>query len=863
MNYYAQDELDKWIEKDLNLGKNGVMVDVGAGDGVNMSNSKHFEEIGWKVVCIDADPRVAEALKKNRKIAHSALISNQLGKMDFHMSRETPDISGIIETEGNKDLKQEMELVTLESILEKEEIGKIDILSIDTEGTEIDVFESMNWEKHKPRILIIEYDTQGNKNKLIEPYFTGKGYNLVSVIGPNMVFAIPQPIKRSPHLMVYGSSYDRGLEHLLKMWPDIKKAVPDASLHIFYGWDLFDLGYGDNPERMAWKEKINIAMNQPGIVHLGRISHGAVQKEFEMAGVWAYPTHFGEINCITAMKAQAWGSIPCVIDYAALKETVKFGVKIKGDIYDQETKDLYKNSLIALLKDKKYQEEVRKEMMPWAKEHFAWSNVAKQWTEEFRKFLKPEERAMQLILIDEPLEALKLLEKDSPLRQKLVRKLDHIFNYDKYLEKYANDPMNWKPGTIDNERYRWVLEETRDAKTLIDLGCYEGSIVDAFGKGAKGVEMCKAAVEYDQKRGLNVVQGDACTYNDGNKYDAVCALEVIEHVPNPKKLIENMVSLLSENGWCYLTTPNGCFDSADPLKVWQDEDALINHVRTYSEEKIKKLLGGCDIEIAIEDRNLFVKFRPNIEKQVGELMENNEALKAWDLVKDKPSNLRDKVWQTVKHAFNYEEYLKYYSKDLVENPVPEEYVLDCTKLFPRFDWLVGKVEKQKPKTVVDLGCADGYVALTLAKRGLVTYGVNLYEPSIKLATERASNYHLPAFFKKMDLMKYKQKHDAVILFEVLEHVPDPQETIDHCMSLVNPGGSLYLSTPSPEHLGIELHKQEEHGDWYDGKPAGHLRIFTREDMLKLLKGYKIKEFVMDPQGCFLLEVRNDERQRNV
>ena len=190
---------------------------------------------------------------------------------------------------------------------------------------------------------------------------------------------------RNPHLMIYGSSYDRGLEHLLKMWPDIKKEVPDAQLRIFYGWNLFDVAYSGNPSSMAWKEKMNKLMEQEGITHLGRISHGACIKEHENAGVWAYPTHFGEISCITAMRAQVYGSVPCVINYAALKETVKWGVKIEGDIYDKETQELYKNALIALLKDEKYQEDVRAEMMPEARKIFAWSVVAKQWNDEFKK----------------------------------------------------------------------------------------------------------------------------------------------------------------------------------------------------------------------------------------------------------------------------------------------------------------------------------------------------------------------------------------------------------------------------------------------------------------------------------------------
>lgn len=855
MNYYGQDQLDKWLVEHLDLPERGVFVDVGAGpDGLNMSNSKHFEEKGWHTLCIDGDPRNTDLLK-NRKHAEIAVVSSKR-KVPFYLSDISPDISGI--KKYNEQVKEtQVTAVMLETLLIKHKIKKIDILSIDTEGTEIDVFESMNFEKHKPRYLVIEFDTQGHVNLEIEPYFTKLGYKVLGIVGPNMIFELPQPIVRDPHLIVYGSSYDRGLEHLLKMWPEIKESVPDARLRIFYGWTLFDIGYADNPERKAWKEKINKLMQQDGIVHLGRISHGAVEMEFERAGIWAYPTHFGEISCITAMKAQAMGAVPCVIDYAALKETVQFGVKIKGDIYDQETKELYKNALIGLLNDPKYQDEVRKEMIPWARENFAWGNVADQWDQEFRREITPEEKALQLILQDEPIEALKLLTKDSPLRQRLVRKLDHIFDYEKYKTKYADGPMDWKGESAWYDRYQWIIEETKTAKSLIDLGCYEGNLVDRFGKGAKGVEICKAAS--DPKR--NIVQGDALTYQDGQKYDAVVSCELIEHIPDPSKLIENMLSLVSDEGWCYITTPNGCFDAAAAKKVWEDENALFDHVRTFNKQKMEQLLAGNEVMIIENGKELWVKFRRNLDKLVEDLLENNQTLKAWDVVKDTNWPLKDRLWLRVKHAFNPEDYKKYYSEQLVENPVSEEMALDCTKLYPRFKWLVDSIEKQGAKTALDLGCADGYVALTLAKRGLLTAGWNLYKPSVDIANGLAEKHKLTASFICDDLMNAKGKHDVVILSEVLEHMPEPQKVIDHCMSLVNKGGSFYITTPSPEHIGITLHKEEigrASGDWDDGLPSGHLRIFSEDDLADLLKNYEIKQFLKDEQGCYLVEVKHRE-----
>ena len=43
---------------------------------------------------------------------------------------------------------------------------------------------------------------------------------------------------------------------LLYIWPDIKKAYPDAELHCCYGWKLFDLMAKTNPERRQWKKSI-------------------------------------------------------------------------------------------------------------------------------------------------------------------------------------------------------------------------------------------------------------------------------------------------------------------------------------------------------------------------------------------------------------------------------------------------------------------------------------------------------------------------------------------------------------------------------------------------------------------------------
>jgi 2-polyprenyl-3-methyl-5-hydroxy-6-metoxy-1,4-benzoquinol methylase len=159
-----------------------------------------------------------------------------------------------------------------------------------------------------------------------------------------------------------------------------------------------------------------------------------------------------------------------------------------------------------------------------------------------------------------------------------------------------------------------------------------------------------------------------------------------------------------------------------------------------------------------------------------------KSLKAWDLVKDTNWPKKDRLWLRVKHAFNKEDYLKYYSEQLEEHPVKEEYATQADRIYPRFQWMVKSIISQGAKTLIDLGCADGYLPLTLASKGLNCVGYNLYKPSVDLANKRAGKFKVAASFICDDLFNAKGEYDAVVLSEVLEHLPDPQAAIDHCMS---------------------------------------------------------------------------------
>lgn len=169
----------------------------------------------------------------------------------------------------------------------------------------------------------------------------------------------------------YFSAYYRGLECLLAMWPAIRERVPDATLDIYYGWESWVglQGKDDFYERMERKFE---EMADQGVTVHGRVSHIQLAEAMRSTQVWAYPTEFTEIHCITALKAQEAGCFPVVTSVGALAETVQSGVKIKTQrIYtDQYQQEKFIDAVVDALKNEKTGTPV---------EGVDWSDVAKQW----------------------------------------------------------------------------------------------------------------------------------------------------------------------------------------------------------------------------------------------------------------------------------------------------------------------------------------------------------------------------------------------------------------------------------------------------------------------------------------------------
>lgn len=178
--------------------------------------------------------------------------------------------------------------------------------------------------------------------------------------------------------VIYGSAYYRGLETLLKMWPEIRKRVPDAQLNIYYGWQSWVNAEGEDAFYQRMCKKLE-ALKDQGVTEHGRVSHEELADRYLESKVWAYPTEFAETFCITAVKANLAGCKPIITDIGALKETGGPQATVIETDYmygDEYAQKLFIDAVVNALEGGEDTIEQRK----WA-EKFDWKNVAKQWAE--------------------------------------------------------------------------------------------------------------------------------------------------------------------------------------------------------------------------------------------------------------------------------------------------------------------------------------------------------------------------------------------------------------------------------------------------------------------------------------------------
>ncbi|PRQ05498.1 Ubiquinone biosynthesis O-methyltransferase [Enhygromyxa salina] len=115
------------------------------------------------------------------------------------------------------------------------------------------------------------------------------------------------------------------------------------------------------------------------------------------------------------------------------------------------------------------------------------------------------------------------------------------------------------------------------------------------------------------------------------------------------------------------------------------------------------------------------------------------------------------------------------------------------------------IQRAQPSTILELGCGEGYVLSALADAGVEAEltGVELNARAVRVATERLGERATIEHRDARELAADGRRFDMVMMLEVLEHIPDPEQMLPILDQLSN--GWLLLSVPwEPAFRGLNL-----------------------------------------------------------
>lgn len=112
----------------------------------------------------------------------------------------------------------------------------------------------------------------------------------------------------------------------------------------------------------------------------------------------------------------------------------------------------------------------------------------------------------------------------------------------------------------------------------------------------------------------------------------------------------------------------------------------------------------------------------------------------------------------------------------------------------RYHELLDKIEPfRKTNKILDVGCGIGYFLEVAKERGWEVYGTEFTDEAVNICEQKGINMQKGV----LAVDNYKtQEFDVITSFEVIEHINNPIEELNHFYQLLRKGGLVYVTTPN-------------------------------------------------------------------
>jgi 2-polyprenyl-3-methyl-5-hydroxy-6-metoxy-1,4-benzoquinol methylase len=160
------------------------------------------------------------------------------------------------------------------------------------------------------------------------------------------------------------------------------------------------------------------------------------------------------------------------------------------------------------------------------------------------------------------------------------------------------------------------------------------------------------------------------------------------------------------------------------------------------------------------------------------------------------------------------------------------------------------------RTIYDVGAGDGHFLTVARERGFTVGGNELLEAAIEIARDQ---YDIELDLGDLAELDIAESYDAITLWCVLAHVPEPSRLLEDSFRVLRPGGVMYLQTPhrcamDSAALGLLTATRGRASRWVDRRIAQHhWFLHSRRSMVAALERAGFTDVRIEPKARYSLQ----------
>jgi glycosyltransferase involved in cell wall biosynthesis len=196
--------------------------------------------------------------------------------------------------------------------------------------------------------------------------------------------------KTMPPILAYTTTPFRGLDLLIRIFPQIRKLAPGTTLRVFSSLKVYQVP--EREDRRNYGKLYRLCQKTSGVKYVGSVSQTKLAEELRKVSIFVYPNTFAETSCISIMEAMAAGCQIVTSNLAALPETTAgFAdlISLRTDI-EIYLKKFIQKVVVSLnnLKQGRILEKKLKKQVDFVNKNYTWKVRAGEWSKFFKKITK-------------------------------------------------------------------------------------------------------------------------------------------------------------------------------------------------------------------------------------------------------------------------------------------------------------------------------------------------------------------------------------------------------------------------------------------------------------------------------------------